>query len=133
MIDLLLAVVVPKLADITIIARRFRLAIDAIVAGLLRCSTYHAKHVLRQLSVQIVIFGSIVTMPAGVPMMAFETLHLHIALIVLAAEGWRCSSDIVVLFFTMLRGCMLPWWAVRGIRVARSQAVWVRGVNLGCG
>jgi hypothetical protein len=107
-VNFLLTVVVPQLTDVTIIARRFRLAIGAVVASLLRCSTYHTEHVFRQLSIEIVILGRIVTMPAGVPMVAFETLHLDVALIVLAAKRRRCSNYVVILLFAMLRSCVLP-------------------------
>lgn len=87
MIDLLPAIIVPELTDLTIVARSVRLAVVAVVASRLWCSAYHAEHVLSELPDQRMIFSCIVTVTTGVPMVAFETLHLDIPLVVFAAKS----------------------------------------------
>lgn len=85
-IDLLIAVVVPKLAQFAVVTRRLGPALRAVFSSLLRRPTHHAKHVLRLDPVQIVVFDRIMTVPASVPPPTLEALHLDIALVVLTSE-----------------------------------------------
>ena len=86
MVDLLAAIVIPKLADIAVIPCRMLTAIDAVFRSSLGCSTRHAKHVLCHPPIEIVVLNSIVTMPAGVPVPTLETLYFDVALVVLASK-----------------------------------------------
>src|SRR5688500_12286995 len=67
MVYLLLAIIIPKLADITIVTCCRCLADIAMMRSLLRCSACHAQHILCAFSVEIVIFNRIVAMSAGIP------------------------------------------------------------------
>ena len=131
-VDALLAVVIPKLANIAVVTCGWGLAIDAVVSRLLRRSASHAEHVLGQLPVQIVVFYCIMTVSASVPVQAVETLHLYIPLVVLAPKRGRISRSIVLFLLAILSYCVLPRWAICRIGVARSQTVRVFGVDVGC-
>jgi hypothetical protein len=127
---LLFTIVVPQLAYVTVIARSLCMAVAAIIACSLRCSTHHAKHMLGELPVQIVVFGCIVTVPTGVPVMALETLHLHVALVMLATKSQWCPRCVVVFLFAVVRSAMLGLRAIRGVDIAWSQAVWVIRIDV---
>jgi hypothetical protein len=133
MVDFLFTVVVPQLAYVAIVARSFCLAIAAIISCLLRCSTYHTKHVLGTLPIQVVVFRCVMAVPTGIPMLALKTLHFDIALVVLAAESKPRFRRFVLFILTMICAAMLGLWPIRGVRVTRSQTIWVLGINVRCG
>ena len=129
MVDFLFAVVVPQFADVTVVTSSFCLAIAAVISCLLRCSAYHAEHVLCPLSVEIVFFYSIMAMPTCVPMLAFVALHLYIALVMLATEGEFSFDMVVVLILAMVCAAMLRLGPMCRIGVAGSQTEWILGIN----
>lgn len=88
MVYFLVAVVIPQLADLAVVARSLHPTMYTILASLLRGSTAHAKHILRLRSIQIMVLDSVVTVATGVPPATGEALHLDIALVVLASK--RC-------------------------------------------
>lgn len=85
-IDLFPCIVIPELADITVVARRLDGTVLASVGCLLRRPTRHAQHILRSLAVQCVIFDFIVAVSTCVPASTVVALYLHIALVVLTAQ-----------------------------------------------
>jgi hypothetical protein len=123
-VDLLGAVIVPQLADVAVVASSFCLAVAAVTSRLLWSLAHHAEHVLRTPPIQLMILNGIVTVPASVPSTAFKTLHLHIPLVMLAAENGLPICSLLVLF--LLR-------SVRGSGVSGPQIVWVLGVDIGRG
>jgi len=87
----LCVVIVPQLAQITVIIRRSFPTFAAVLCGGLCGQTQHAEHVLRLLAVQFVVWlalgivGFVVAVPAWKPAFAIETLNLDVALVMLAA------------------------------------------------
>lgn len=137
-VDLLLAVIVPELTNVTIVTCSFRLTLPAHMGCWLGCSACHAQHVLCQLPVQIVVLDCIVAVSACVPAAAFEALHLDIALVMLTAQYELPFSAVVVVVFAVFSTSVVMMGSVRGGRVALSKIVRdvggdVRGRRVGRG
>lgn len=85
MINILLAIIVPELADTAVVLRGLFTTRFAPLRGRLSMPAQHAEHVLRFLPNKMMILDFIVAEPAGVPFLASITLQLHISLVVFAA------------------------------------------------
>ena len=85
-IDALVRVVVPQLADVAIVAGSRLAALGAYIAGTLRMTAEHAQHVLGIAARQRVLFRIVVAQPAGIPALACEALQLHVPAVVLTAQ-----------------------------------------------
>lgn len=91
MIYALCTIVVPQLAQVTVIIRRYFPAFATVLCSWLRSQTQHAEHILRLLPIQFVLWfafgvvGFVVTVPTWEPAFAIETLDLDVALVMLAA------------------------------------------------
>jgi hypothetical protein len=86
MIYILVGVVVPQLADCTVISGSGRTASHADLAGLLCGSAKHAQHILGVLSDQGVIFIPVMTEAAGIPTSTSRALKLNITPVVFATQ-----------------------------------------------
>ena len=94
MVDLLVIVVVPKLANIAVVACGRCFTLFTVISCSLRCSTCHTQHILRLLPVELVvirqIWGRVMTMPAWEPFLAVIALDFDIPHVMLAAkDGFR--------------------------------------------
>ena len=121
-VDLLLAVVIPELANVTIVACGFRLTVLAHLGCWLGRTACHTQHVLCQLPVQVMVLDCIVAVPARVPAAAFEALHFDIALVMLAAEHKLPFGAVLLVVFAMLCAVVVMG-PIRGVRVALAQIV----------
>lgn len=131
-VDFLLAVVVPQLADVTVIACSLRLTVLACIGCLLRRTAYHTEHVLCHLPVQVMALDCIVTVSTSIPATTLEALHLDVALVVLAAKHELPLGDVILFVFAMLCTVVVMWLrSVRWVGVALSQVV--RGVGIDVG
>lgn len=126
-VDLFPCIVVPKLADIAIIACRLNATLLAGIRCLLRCSARHAKHILCRLPVQLVIFHLIVAMAAGVPMSTIIALDLHIALVMPTAQNELLFMVLFLILLILVFDC-----AVRWAGITWPQLVWLLGVEIRC-
>lgn len=101
-VDLLCAVVVPQLAYAAIVASCLSFACLAKFSSLLRRPAYHAHHVSRHLPVQVVVFHSIMAVPASVPTSTLVTLYLDVPLVVLTSQYRLALSAVLVVFIRMI-------------------------------
>jgi hypothetical protein len=85
MVDGFVLSVLPKLADVAIVLRRYLSAVDAHFRSPLRCSTQHAEHVLGLLSNESMVFGGVVAEAASIPSLASRALELDVPFVVFAA------------------------------------------------
>ena len=74
MIDALVRIIVPKLANIAVIPSTSLPTHSACFRCRLRTATEHTEHILRFLTVQHVVLYSVMTEAAGVPSMACGAL-----------------------------------------------------------
>jgi hypothetical protein len=132
MVNLLFAVVVPQFANVTIIARSLCVTIGADITRFLGRAAKHAQHVLRHLSVQVMVLGCIVTVPASIPAATLKTLHLDIALVMLAAEDKLAVNDIVLFFLAMV-STVVVLRSIGWVGVAFAQVVGDVGMSIGGG
>lgn len=86
-VDGLVRVVVPELADVAVVVGGRTAAPDARVRGALGAAAEHAEHVLRLLPRQDVVLDGVVAETARVPPLAAGALQLDVAPVVLASEG----------------------------------------------
>ena len=131
-IDLLLAVVVPELADVTIVTCSFGLTVLADIGCWLRRTASHAQHVLCHLPVQVVVFDGIVTVPTRVPAATFEALYFDVALIVLTTQNEFSFSTVLLFVVAMLCTGVIVMRPIRRVRIAFSKIVRYVGSGVGC-
>ncbi len=86
MVNALIVVVVPQLANATVIPRRALSAVGTDIPSRLGAAAKHAEHMLRLPADETMVLSLVMTEPARVPSVARRTLQLHIALVVLAAQ-----------------------------------------------
>jgi hypothetical protein len=86
MINALITVVVPQLANATVIPRRALSAVGTNISGRLGAAAKHAEHMLRLPADKPMVLSLIMAEAARVPPVACRTLQLYIALVVLAAQ-----------------------------------------------
>ena len=129
MVDFLFAVVVPQLADITIIACSLCFTLLAHVACFLGRATEHTQHVLSHLSVQIMVLDCIVTMPTCVPAATLEALHFDVAFVMLATQDKLAFGDVLFVLIAMVSVVLLR--SIGWIGVAFAQIV--RNIRVGVG
>jgi hypothetical protein len=131
-VDFLLAVVVPELADITIVTRSFGLTVLADISCWLGSAACHAQHILCHLPVQVVVFDSVVTVPTRVPAAAFEALDFDIALVVLATKNELAFSTVLVVVFAMLCTGVVVMRSICRVCVAFAKMVRDVGSEVRC-
>jgi hypothetical protein len=85
-VDGLVGVVVPELADAAVVVGRRLAALGARIRGLLRTSAEHAEHVLGLAAGKDMVFNAVVAVAARVPPLARGALQLDVAAVVLAPE-----------------------------------------------
>lgn len=124
MIDLLSRIVVPKLADVAIIASRLNTTHPAGVRRLLRGATSHAEHILCGLAVQRVILDCVVAVSTSVPVPAIVALDFHVALVVLTAQDKLLFNLILLVLIVVVFYCPISW-----ARVTRPQFVGILDVD----
>jgi hypothetical protein len=122
-VDLLFAVVVPELADITIVTCSFGFTVLADIGCWLRRAACHTQHVLCHLPVEVMVFDCIMTVSARVPSATFKALHLDVALVMLATENQFSFGAVLVVVFAMFCTGMVGMGSVRRVRVAFSKIV----------
>lgn len=128
-VDFLFAVVVPKLADVTVVTCSHCPAFLAVLSSLLRRTAGHAKHVFRPGSVQVVAFCRIMAMSTCVPTFAFKALDFDIALVMLASKHRFSFGDFILLLFMLC--ALMGIRTVCGIGVSLTQVVWVLRIYVG--
>jgi hypothetical protein len=112
-VDGLVRIVVPELADPAVVVGRRLRALGAGIRRLLRTPAEHTEHVLGLLARQDMVLDCVVAVPARVPPLARGALQLDVSAVVLAAE-------VSFLFFFLLLDCP-PFHPVR------APLVWRKG------
>lgn len=131
-VDLLLAIVVPELANVTVVTCGLSLTVLADIGCWLRGAARHAQHVLCHLPVQVVVFSGIVAVPTRVPAATLKALYFDIALVVLATKNEFSFGSVVIVVFAVLCTGVVVMRSIRRVRVALSKIVRDVGGDVGC-
>lgn len=95
MIDVLVGMVIPKLADVTEVPGSGDMTVGAAFRSLLGARTQHAKHIFGVLPNELVVLDGVMAESARVPLGARRALKLDVASVMLTAKRAGFHRDLI--------------------------------------